>query len=1222
MKKVLLLLASAALLIVGCNKELVQSSPEDAETVDVSFSAALDNTERLTRAVADNDGNAAKVNHWVMEVRDAHNDLFIRQEKDADEGVLEQTFSFKLFKNQTYSIQFWADTKGAYVTEDLTAISAVGSVANVDSRDAFSANVEGYKSEKSEAKSITLYRPFGQLNIITTDLKDMKSQVVASAYAKYVPVDLKVVASIPTTFNVQTQQAGSSTEQTLTAVTSYADFLAGAAKTTLFMDYIFASKDENDIVNFAFSFLSDGNEIAYDFTSIPMRRNYRTNIMGQLLSNDSQWTVTIAPAWNGEINPEYVVEGSVAAAIKAIKEGKTVIEISSPEDLDAPIALPVEADGKDISINITGVSDKELTFLPAEGAQGPANLFITTDAQDLVINCPKTHVEVNGGIYQSVEATTSATTLVVGKDVTIETLKILAGNVEIYGKVTTLNRANGVKANWYADSREKLIAGLDKSVAGESVVLTSDIDLNNVEWTPVTIGKAITFDGGNHTIKNLKIAETHPDSHYGFIGYLYSNGVVKNLTINGAEILLPESKGDNSRGAALVGIARDGDIINCHVKNVTVKAYQKVGGLIGQYSLEASGTSIVKDCSSENVTISENQTGEGVWGVGGLIGSLCFVNKNHGINVEGCSVKGISISNSTTAEAPKQTAHAFIGTIRDDAEGAVATLTGNTVGQTVGLYTDMYSSDYFGWATNPECESHQCKIIIDGVEWTPNYPIKNENTGVKYPTLAKAVAAASAGDVIKITEAGTYTVPSISKNITVAGEGDVDENGVVFNCVGSGSIASISNGATFQNVTMNFGQSGYHGFQSAGHIVMTECVLNGLFFSYGDMTFNDCTFNQDAKEYNMWTYGGDIVYNGCTFNSKGKFLNIYRESAIEYDILAKDCVFNTSGEEPNKAALNIKETCNDIFLKYNVTIENCSCNDLQNTIENKDDGTLYRVSPIWQVDDRKTGETGINVTIDGSKVYPFCSKDSEGNYHIVNAAGLLQFHDLYAAGGKVASTAKVFIENDIDFTGKTWTVCDWHADGNKKGFALFDGQNHTIKNFTVNGQGMFSRWAGGATPYFKDIVFDGAKNVTSTLNVSLFCGQCYQDAKIENVTIKNSQIEGSYKVAPFVGTVYNENPGSTATLTLKDCKVENTTVRSTNYNYCTCGMVAWVSDIDDNDKIVFEGNNVVKDVTLYKSAVSYNLFGKIYWGDGDGDGVAHDEAENVTVTNVNIVNVQ
>ncbi|MCQ2075246.1 MAG: hypothetical protein MJY77_08740 [Bacteroidaceae bacterium] len=755
------------------------------------------------------------------------------------------------------------------------------------------------------------------------------------------------------------------------------------------------------------------------------------------------------------------------------------------------------------------------------------------------------------------------------------------------------------------------------SYAGYTISINGSLDMGAHFWIPINAYskgslRGATIKGVNGaTIANLKIEKAiykgNYDYYAGFIAQAAGVVTFKDLTFSGAVSV------DNGSGVATVLGQTYGNVLfdNVKVVNSTVSAETKAGSLLGFTGGDGIKVT-VKDCSLDNVTVKAE------YSYALMVG---LVNTNDQVVFEG--------SNTAT------NSHAVLDeTIAASDFQTRKTIKGYTYGVDDTKLWVIGVQD--AWA---ECRSNPTpKKNIDGVEYSVMGDIFYHAGGVvvdicapdpvaqigntKYATLDEAFAAVQAGQTIEIVKAGTYTVPNISYNITV--EGAVTD--VVFNCEGSGSIASIPNGSTFKNVTMNFGNSGYHGFQHAGHIIMDGCILNGLFFSYGDMTFKGCTFNQENEEYNMWCYGNDVTYDGCTFNSKGKFLNVYNEGnddGTPWNIVAKDCVFNTS--KANKAALNIKETCNAIFLKYNVTVKNCSCNELQNSLENKDDGSLYRVSSIWQVDDRKDGATGINVTVDGLKVYPFCSKDADGNYHIINAAGLLQFHDLYA-DGKVAYTAKVYIDNDIDFTGKTWTACEWHADGNKKGFALFDGQNHTIKNFTVSGQGMFSRWACianiGATPYFKDIVFDGAKNVTSTLNVSLFCGQVYQNAKIENVTIKNSQFEGTYKVAPFVGTVYDEKPAITATLTMKDCKVENTTVRSTKYNYCTCGMVAWVSDIDDNDKIVFEGNNVVEDVTLYKSNVNYNLFGRIYWGDGGDDGTAHDEAANVTVSNVNIVPVQ
>ena len=326
MKKYLLLLASAALLFAGCAKEeQIAVTETDGDQVTVTVTAGL--TPEGTKAAADNDGNAAKVNHWVLQVREG-DDLFYKEERDVTAGTTQQTYELKLFKNQTYTLLFWADTKGAYTTNDLRAVSVVGSVANTDSRDAFSASVVDYTSVVSESKTITLTRPFAQLNIITNDLEALKKEVLN--YEKYKPSDLKVVATVPTTFNVQTQTAGEATEQTLTATASYADFLLGKPETTLFMDYIFASKENADIHNIDFSFTSNNQPVSYEFKNIPLQRNYRTNIKGQLMSNDSEWTVVIDPIWTA---PEYTEELWSAGMITPVTPIEDVYTINLPSEL-------------------------------------------------------------------------------------------------------------------------------------------------------------------------------------------------------------------------------------------------------------------------------------------------------------------------------------------------------------------------------------------------------------------------------------------------------------------------------------------------------------------------------------------------------------------------------------------------------------------------------------------------------------------------------------------------------------------------------------------------------------------------------------------------------------------------------------------------------------------------------------------------------------------------
>ena len=255
--------------------------------------------------------------------------------------------------------------------------------------------------------------------------------------------------------------------------------------------------------------------------------------------------------------------------------------------------------------------------------------------------------------------------------------------------------------------------------------------------------------------------------------------------------------------------------------------------------------------------------------------------------------------------------------------------------------------------------------------------VRHGDTVTRYPTLAAAIAAAQQGDTVELIREGTYTLPAIPLNITIKGTVE----GVAFNCPGAGNIASVPNGATFENVEFTFGNSGYHGFQHAGLITMNNCTLNGLLFSYGDMAFNGCTFVQEENEYCMWCYSHNVTYTECTFNTAGKALNVYNESDdadSPWNITVSGCTFNSSVK--NKAAVNIKETCGAKMLKYNVTVTDCTIGtpDFYPTgAEFNPANALWVISPLVQVDDRNTSvypsESGITVTMGDECVYPMAT---------------------------------------------------------------------------------------------------------------------------------------------------------------------------------------------------------------------------------------------------------
>ncbi|MBQ9163698.1 MAG: hypothetical protein IJ163_02870 [Bacteroidaceae bacterium] len=268
----------------------------------------------------------------------------------------------------------------------------------------------------------------------------------------------------------------------------------------------------------------------------------------------------------------------------------------------------------------------------------------------------------------------------------------------------------------------------------------------------------------------------------------------------------------------------------------------------------------------------------------------------------------------------------------------------------------------------------------------------DENIITIQEALENCMNAADTGYTVTIFKAGNYTMPGLPKNITVEAAENV--GGVVFNHTGSGDIASVPNGATFKNLTFNFGNNNYHGFQHAGTINMEGCTLNGKLFSYGAMNFTKCLFNQSAEiapdgDYNMWTYGvNDVKYTECTFkNTKtGKFLNVYREGDGQSKVYVDKCKFINEGSV-NKAALNVKATCGSTLLTYDVYITESTTEGAfpAASISSK----LVVLNKLVQVDDRTaTGVDKIRVWNDGVQIYPLkpVAKIGEIGYPTLQAA--------------------------------------------------------------------------------------------------------------------------------------------------------------------------------------------------------------------------------------------
>ncbi len=290
-----------ALGMTACQKTDVLENGTNDGTATVTVTAALPAQLDETRVA----GDGTTVDRCIMQIY-LDNQPYGERQYAQVQG-LKATFSARLVAGKTYDLVFWADKMGTdlktdphYNTADLSNVTFVEDDAylgNDDARDAFFGTAQVI-SDKSQAVNVELKRPFGQLNVKTLDLAEVKAAAPALE-PKKVKIEFK---SVPTAINLLT---GELTDAK--SAVAYADAAAVVdAEGHLSFDYVLApAGTEQFLADFTMSFLDEnGAEVAgaYDFSSIPVQRNYRTNVSGNLLTKKADINVTVVPNFGGTIN--------------------------------------------------------------------------------------------------------------------------------------------------------------------------------------------------------------------------------------------------------------------------------------------------------------------------------------------------------------------------------------------------------------------------------------------------------------------------------------------------------------------------------------------------------------------------------------------------------------------------------------------------------------------------------------------------------------------------------------------------------------------------------------------------------------------------------------------------------------------------------------------------------------------------------------------------------
>lgn len=189
--------------------------------------------------------------------------------------------------------------------------------------------------------------------------------------------------------------------------------------------------------------------------------------------------------------------------------------------------------------------------------------------------------------------------------------------------------ASAVPAAWAApensvsiSSAEELLAfskncSLDTWSQGKTVVLTADLDLTGVDFSPIPTFGGV-FLGQGHTVSGLRL--TAAGSSQGFFRYIQSGAVVRDLHVTG--LVIPE--GTRSTVGGIAGF-NAGTIQNCSFRG-TLQGKSAVGGIVGRNG----ETGQVVSCAAAGFISGETATG----GIAGRnLGVLLKCENSAGINL-------------------------------------------------------------------------------------------------------------------------------------------------------------------------------------------------------------------------------------------------------------------------------------------------------------------------------------------------------------------------------------------------------------------------------------------------------------------------------------------------------------------------------------------------------------------------------------------------------------
>ena len=348
------MLAFAGMLAVAsCSQDDFVGGETAGDYVDATFTVSTPDGIG-TRAI----GDGTTVNRVKCCVYDAKG---VKMNLDQNLAIVgkEAQYNVRLAKGQAYDVVFFAyngnedGTSAYYDVTDLKNIEVLGNQSsNVEKRDAFTraCHVSANETMNRVEKIVVLKRPLAQLNlgIDATELADAanagivisKSYIkVSNVYSFYNAYDSTVVGEATAVEFAMNAIPTEPLKVTIDGVEKEYNYLAmnyllvgdlGSEKTLTDVEFVWETADGNT------------NVPSTSFPNVTTQRNYRTNILGKLITNPATFNVVIDERFDGD--KQYDVEDgdiqyatvedntSLQEAIDAATEGTTIIKFAGDID--------------------------------------------------------------------------------------------------------------------------------------------------------------------------------------------------------------------------------------------------------------------------------------------------------------------------------------------------------------------------------------------------------------------------------------------------------------------------------------------------------------------------------------------------------------------------------------------------------------------------------------------------------------------------------------------------------------------------------------------------------------------------------------------------------------------------------------------------------------------------------------------------------------------------